>query len=147
MGDCGLRITDRIDVKGATMAMSNEHKAALARGRREARAIKAYLRAVSARRPGRPVTTESLTARLNKIEDQLTSTSDPLQRVDLLQRRIDVNKSLEATTVKVDMDSLEREFAGSVGGYSERKGITYAAWREAGVPAAVLRRAGLRRGG
>ena len=29
--------------------------------------------------------------------------------------------------------------------YGERKGISYAAWREAGVDAAVLKRAGVRR--
>ena len=31
--------------------------------------------------------------------------------------------------------------------YSRRKGITYAAWREAGIDPAVLRRAGIRRAG
>ena len=30
--------------------------------------------------------------------------------------------------------------------YGERKGITYAAWREAGVDPGVLRKAGIKRG-
>jgi hypothetical protein len=34
----------------------------------------------------------------------------------------------------------------AAGPYALRKGITYAAWREAGVDAGLLRRAGIRRG-
>ena len=53
------------------MAMSKEHKEALARGRLEARSIKAYLNALDARRPGRPVTKESLEQRLGRINAKL----------------------------------------------------------------------------
>jgi hypothetical protein len=34
----------------------------------------------------------------------------------------------------------------SAKGYSDRKGITYGTWREFGVPAEVLRKAGIGRG-
>ena len=129
------------------MAMSDEHKAALAEGRRQARAIKAYLDALQNRRPGRPVTPESLRSRLVKIEEQLAETADPLRKVELIQRRLDTEEALERIAVPVDMDALEAGFVAAAAGYSARKGISYAAWRESGVPAAVLRRAGLRRGG
>lgn len=129
------------------MAMTDEHKAALAEGRRQARAIKAYLSALAARKPGRPATPESLRARLAKIEHDLTTVGDPLRRVDLIQRRLDTEKALEAATATIDMDALERGFVAAASGYSARKGISYAAWREAGVPAAVLKNAGIRRGG
>ena len=119
------------------MAMSDEHKAALAEGRRQARAIKAYLVALGNRRPGRPVTTESLQARLAKIEEQLASASDPLRAVELIQRRIDTEEALARVAEPVDMEALEAGFVDAVAGYSERKGISYAAWREAGVPAAA----------
>jgi hypothetical protein len=46
----------------------------------------------------------------------------------------------------IDLECLEQAFIAAVKGYSERKGITYAAWREAGIDARVLRDAGLRRG-
>ncbi len=128
------------------MAMTDEHKAALAEGRRQARAIKAYLHAVASRKPGRPVTPESLRSRLAKIEDELTATTDPLRRVDLIQRRLDTERALEAATSTIDMDALERGFVAAAHGYSRRKGISYAAWREAGVPAATLKNAGIRRG-
>ena len=41
---------------------------------------------------------------------------------------------------------LEAGFVRSAKAYGERKGISYAAWREQGVPAAVLRQAGITRG-
>lgn len=127
------------------MAMSAEHKAALAKGRQESRAIKAYLEALGSRRPGRPVTPASLKQRLGRIEGQLGATTDPLKRVALIQQRIDTNQQLETVETVNDLSELESGFVNHAKGYSERKGITYAAWREAGVPAAVLKRTGLTR--
>ena len=43
-------------------------------------------------------------------------------------------------------DVLEDEFVDAASGYSQRKGISYTAWRELGVPASVLKRAGIGRG-
>src|SRR5690606_41666024 len=76
------------------MAMSKEHKEALAEGRRQARAIKAYLSALKSRRPGRPVTKESLEARLARIKDQIESASDPLESVTLTQAKLDLESQL-----------------------------------------------------
>jgi len=45
----------------------------------------------------------------------------------------------------VDLKKLEAGFVKAVGAYSRRKGLTYAAWRAAGVDAAVLKRAGIGR--
>ena len=42
-----------------------------------------------------------------------------------------------------NLSVLEEEFIEAVKGYSGRKGISYSAWREIGVPADVLRRAGM----
>ncbi len=129
------------------MAMSDEHKAALAEGRRQARAIKAYLEALGKRRPGRPVTKAGLEKRLRQIEAQLGATGDLLRRVELIQRRIDTTRALESMQKPVDLNALEAGFVASAAAYSQRKGISYAAWREVGVPAAVLKKAGIRRGG
>jgi hypothetical protein len=126
--------------------MSDEHKAALAAGRRESRAIKAYLAAVNApKRRGRPVTKETLQARLGDLDARIAKTNDPLTRLALIQRRIDAAGDLVGLEDPADLGSLEAGFVASAASYSERKGITYAAWREAGVPAATLKRAGIRR--
>lgn len=128
------------------MAMSEEHKAALARGRRESRAVKAYLEALAARRPGRPVSPERLRERISSIETRLNGESDPLKALELRQSRIDAERQLADAERKVDLSALETAFAEHAKGYGERKGISYQAWREQGVPAAVLREAGITRG-
>lgn len=123
------------------MAMSAEHKAALVQGRKEAKAIKHYLDALASRRPGRPVTKDSLEKRLAGIQDRLASENDALKRVDLHQAKIEVEDALASAQESQDLTSLESAFADVAGAYSTRKGISYGAWRSAGVPAAILKKA------
>ncbi len=44
-----------------------------------------------------------------------------------------------------DLAELENGFEKVAKGYAERKGITYSAFRQIGVPAAVLKKAGISR--
>lgn len=127
------------------MPMSEEHKEALARGRRESRAIKAYLEALESKRPGRPVTPETLKERIASLEEKIAAEDDPLKRVELTQQKLDAEKKLEDAEKTADIDGLEKGFVEVAKSYSERKGITYTAWREAGVPASVLKQAGIPR--
>jgi hypothetical protein len=127
------------------MAMSKEHKEALARGRKEGRAIKAYLEAIGSRRPGRPVTAETLRKRIAGLEEKIAAEADPLKRVDLVQARLDAEDQLARTEEVVDLEAVEADFVAMAMAYSERKGISYSAWREAGVPAPVLKQAGIAR--
>lgn len=127
------------------MAMSAEHKRALARGREEARSLRRYLEGLAARRPGRPVTADSLRAQLKGLDAKLAEEHDPLRRVELTQRRLDTKKRLDTLQTAEDRAALERDFVKHAKGYSERKGISYSAWRAEGVPAAVLKRAGIKR--
>jgi hypothetical protein len=128
--------------------MSDEHKAALALGREQGRAVRRYLEALEAHRPkrGRKRTPESIQRRLAEIEKRL-ETADPLSRLQLRQERMNLQGELAAKSDGVDIGQLEDEFVRAARDYGQRKGITYNAWREAGVDAAVLRRAGIRRGG
>jgi hypothetical protein len=73
--------------------------------------------------------------------------SSPIDRVHLLQRRLDLEEELGQLTRhnEADLDELEAAFVAALPAYSDRKHLSYAAWREAGVPARVLRAAGLRR--
>ena len=129
------------------MAMSNEHKTALAQGRLEARAIKAYLGAIGTRKRGRPVTRETLTARIQRLDGQIVTEPNPLKALDLRQARLEAQQHLTRLEDAVDLNALEKEFVAHAAAYSGRKGISYAAWREAGVPAAALQKAGVRRTG
>ena len=127
--------------------MSQEHKDALALGREQGRAVRRYLEALDAHRPkrGRKRTPESIKRRLEDIEARL-ETADPLSRLQLVQERMNLEAELEAKSEAVDISELEEEFVAAAAEYGERKGITYGAWREAGVDASVLKRAGIRRG-
>jgi hypothetical protein len=128
------------------VAMSDEHKAALARGRRESKAIKAYLEVISVpKRKGRPVTPESLEAKIAGLDDRIRDETNPLTRVDLIQARIDAQEALDRMTAVVDIDALEVGFVEYAASYSDRKGITWPAWREAGVSSGVLRAARVKR--
>ena len=126
--------------------MSAEHKAALAKGREEGRKVREYLEALEANKPrrGRRQTPESIRKRLAVIEQKIVD-ADPLNRVQLIQERMDLNKKLEANNNSVDLPKLEKAFISSARDYSERKGISYAAWRELGVPPHVLQQAGISR--
>lgn len=127
------------------MPMSKEHKEALARGRREARLIKAYLEALESRRPGRKVTSESLKQRIASLDAKIAVEDDPLKKVDLYQAKLDAEQQLEEAAKAAGFEDLEKGFIEVAKSYSERKGISYKAWREAGVPAAVLKKAGIQR--
>jgi hypothetical protein len=126
--------------------MTAEHKQALAVGREESRSVRRYLEAIELHKPkrGRKRTSEGIEARLNQIEDRLV-TADPLSRVHLVQERINLQNELASKEEAVDLRALEEDFIRAAKGYGERKGISYAAWREAGVDANVLRRAGVAR--
>ena len=128
--------------------MTTEHKEALALGREQSRAVKTYLEALEAHRPrrGRQRTPESIGRRLETIEKQLPD-SDPLTRLQLMQERLDLKAELETKSAPVDLAKVEEDFVAVAGAYAKRKGISYAAWREAGVDAAVLKRAGIGRAG
>ena len=127
-------------------AMSDDHKAALAEGRRQGRAVRDYLEALEQHKPkrGRKRTAESMQAHLAKIEDQIAE-ADPIKRLQLIQDRLDLQAELASSENKADLEALEGDFVQTAKGYSERKGISYAAWRELGVDAAVLKKAGISR--
>jgi hypothetical protein len=126
--------------------MSAEHKAALAEGRAQGRAVRQYLEALEQNRPkrGRKRTPDSIKKRLDRIETEIAS-ADPLKRLQLIQERIDLQDELATSERKTDLAALETEFVNAAAPYSSRKGISYVAWRELGVPAAVLKRAGISR--
>lgn len=128
--------------------MTAEHKAALAKGREQGRAVRAYLEGLEAAKPkrGRKRTPETITKRLQAVEGQIPE-ADPVKRLQLTQERMDLQAELDAGEDTVDLEGLEKEFVSAAKGYGERKGISYAAWREIGVPAATLKAAGISRSG
>ena len=132
--------------KKSAQSMSAAHKAALAEGRDQGRAIRAYLEALESNKPkrGRQRTPESVAKRLHDVEAQL-DTADTLKRLQLFQERFDLRAEQARFGSMVDTAELEDRFVAVAASYGERKGLTYPAWRAVGVDAAVLKRAGIPR--
>ena len=132
--------------RGPKGPMTDEHKAALAMGRNEGNAVRNYLEAMRSNKPkrGRRRTRESIAARLSAIDTEL-ETADPMNELRLRQERRDLQTEVSSLGAKVDISALENGFVAVGKSYSARQGISYATWREIGVDAAVLKRAGISR--
>jgi hypothetical protein len=132
--------------RGPKGPLTNEHKAAMAAGRNEGRAVREYLHALRSNKPkrGRKRTAESIKARLQAIESELAE-ADALEELRLLQERRNLAAELETMGSGTDISALEADFVKVAKAYSERQGISYATWRDVGVEASVLKSAGISR--
>ena len=136
-----------VDGKSPKSPMSDEHKAALAKGRAEGRIVREYLEGLRATKPkrGRKRNPDTIAARLQKLEVELAAAS-PLDELLLVQERRDLSAELDAMSNTIDMTSLEAAFVSVAKSYSESKKISYQSWRDVGVDASVLKSAGVSRG-
>jgi uncharacterized protein YicC (UPF0701 family) len=127
--------------------MSDAHKAALAKGRVEGRVVREYLEGLRATKPkrGRKRTPETIRKRLDAIDVEMASAT-PLDELLLVQERRDLTDELAGMSNEIDMEALEAEFVKVAKSYSDSKSISYASWRDVGVPASVLKQADIKRG-
>jgi hypothetical protein len=129
--------------------MTTAHKEAMAAGRKEGQAVKAYLDAIQQQRPrrGRRRTRDSIAKRLAAIEQQLPDASS-LKQLQLVQERRDLQAELDGMGGDggSDLSALEADFVKVAKAYAARKSISYASWRDLGVSADVLKQAGIGRG-
>lgn len=133
-----------------TRTMSDEHKEALAVGRDHGRTVRRYLEALDSTKlqRGRPIDVDTARARLEEVKAQLADSLPALDRLQLAQRQIDLEAAIaKAESASLDqLPDLEAAFVRVAAAYSERKGVSYAAWRSAGVSPRVLAAAGISRG-
>ena len=135
------------DAQERRSTMTDEHKEALAAGRASSLAVRRYLDALESNKPrrGRRTTRDSVTAKLADVEAKVSAAS-ALQRLHLMQERKELKAHLSDLGERhIDVEALEAAFINVALEYGSRKGISYTAWRESGVSADVLRRAGIRR--
>jgi hypothetical protein len=132
--------------RGPKSPMTDEHKAALAKGRAEGRIVREYLEGLRATKPkrGRKRTPETISKRLAAITTELASAS-PIDELLLIQERKNLEAERSAMSNSIDMGALERDFIGVAKSYGESKAISYSSWRDVGVPASVLKSAGISR--
>ena len=114
----------------------------------ERQAVKDYLGALADNAPkrGRKRTADNVNARITAIGETMNDAS-AIRRLRLVQERLDLEAELEtmARATRIDMDSLETGFIKAASSYGSQRSISYAAWREMGVPATTLKAAGIRR--
>jgi len=131
----------------AARKLSAAHKRALAEGRTMSATVDRYLSAVNTpKRRGRKVSKSALQQRLVDARAKAKSATGvdkvlAAQEVRDLQSRI---ANLD-TGGGGDIRSLEAAFVKIAKRFGENRGIGYGAWRDAGVPAVVLKKAGVAR--
>lgn len=129
--------------------MSNSHKDALAAGRQQGAAVRSYLNALDRQmqegsRRGPRFDPDKARARLTAIEAEAAS-ADPLARLLLIQERLDLTARLDSGDTGDPVAGTVDGFVANAAAWAARKGITYKAFREFGVPADVLKAAGVPR--
>ena len=132
---------------GSARTLSASHKNALAHGRTMAATVDRYLAAVNTpKRRGRKVPRATVHKRL--VDAQATlKTATGVEKLLAAQ----AVRDLRTTLAHLDASSgaylhrLEADFIKIAKTFGENRGIGYGAWRDAGVPAVVLKRAGVAR--
>jgi hypothetical protein len=131
----------------AQRKLSASHKQALAEGRTMSATVDRYLSAVNTpKRRGRKVSKAALVERLAEAKARAKSATGvdkvlAAQDVRDLQTRISNMNEASGNDIK----SLEAAFVKIAKRFGENRGIGYGAWRDAGVPATVLKKAGVAR--
>ena len=111
--------------------------------RTETAYVRIYLESLqSPRHPGKR-TPEWLQSQVALLPERIHEEMDPLKQLELRQRLLDCQADL-LEQQGTNADEAEQGFVRVALPFSERKGITYAAWRAQGVPARVLKEAGMR---
>jgi hypothetical protein len=127
--------------------LSASHKRALAEGRTMSAAVDRYLAAVNTpKRRGRKVSHDALVERLGAAQARAKSATG-VERVLAAQEVRDISSRISAmqSAGATDLKALENAFVRIAKAFGEKRGIGYGAWRDAAVPAVVLKRAGVAR--
>jgi hypothetical protein len=67
-----------------------------------------------------------------------------MTKLELIARRIELESELDAKQARSDLSGLRKNFVKHAASYAKRKNIPKQAFREAGVPPADIREAGIK---
>lgn len=109
------------------------------------RVVRRYLEQLDAPDPER--VRSRLRRQLERAERKLADESalGVLERLELIQARIDATAGLRALPDPAEAAAVEDEFVACAAAWAAHRGITWDAFRAVGVPASVLTRAGIPR--
>lgn len=108
---------------------------------KEASIVKTYLETLNKRGPRQ---IRDAASQLDRVQKQLETETQPIKRLHLVQRQMELISYLDSKD-EARASQAEWEFVLVAKSYGDRKGISYKAWREIGVPAEVLKEAGIER--
>jgi hypothetical protein len=113
--------------------------------RAETNAVAVYLTALKGPRPSgsSKAKREGLMRRRAQVEQWISEERSPIREVELIQQRLDIDAQLGQLDQAARLPELEEAFVKVAASWAKRSGVSAAALREVGVPASVLRRAGL----
>jgi hypothetical protein len=94
-------------------------------------------------RRGRQRTPATIEKQLTQVRTELRDATG-MKKLELVARRIGLESELDAKQTHADLSGLRKNFARYAASYAQRKGIPKQAFREAGVPAADIRDAGIK---
>lgn len=132
--------------------MSDEHKAALARGRVEGKAVRDYLTNCLEEPPKRgrkPVvkTPEQINAKIAELRESMLDLA-PYDKLKVVTEILELEKRLEADGLgEKERAEMHAAFVEHALAYAKRTGTSRAAFRAVGVSAEVLEEAGFTRKG
>ena len=126
--------------------MTAAHKKALSEGRAMSATVDRYLTAISTpRKRGRKVSRSALERRLAVAQERTKSSVGVARLLAAQDVRALRARLTDGSGNDGDIKSLQAEFIKVAKKFGENRGISYGAWRDAGVPADVLKRAGVAR--
>ena len=126
--------------------ITEEQKIAMQVGRIEVTIVRNYLNSLREKaKPGRRRTVESVERAQQRVDEKIDGCRDPYDLLLLIQERRDLADEHARLEAARNDDVLRDEFIAIAKDFSDRKGVSYEAWREVGVPAAVLQQAGVKR--
>jgi hypothetical protein len=131
--------TSAVKVRRGPKSLTPAHKAAMAKGRLEARHVGAYLDALAEEKAhrGRQRSATSVRRELTRVEQQLGEAGG-VKRLELLARRLELRSELDTRVGPANRDELRKNFVKYAGSYARRKGIPRQAFVDAGVPPADI---------
>jgi len=128
--------------------MTEAHKKAIADSRNQARTVEMYLLVLndnSTGNKGRRLSQSDMKKELAIIDSKIRSRKiSPLEMLKLTQKAMDLRASIAASESNNVVKELEKAFVKVGAAYSARHGIKAQAWRQVGVPASVLKAAGIK---
>jgi hypothetical protein len=134
----------------AKKTMSDEHKAALAAGAKQSKAVKGYLKALkdsgkkTKNRPEEDIAADMEAAKAIIKDDSAGVLVQLMACKDEAALETELRAAQSAGDGS-DWDALTKDFVAQAAAYGERKGITWSVWRKMGVAGDVLVDAGVKR--